>query len=164
MSANTAARPSARREVAYGFAIAALVIGVALLLPPAGKPSQPAWALAAHVSAALIALPLGAWVLFFSEKGTTRHKQAGYVWVVAMLIAAFSAFFIQSWGRFSPIHIFSVWTPISIVLGIRAARRGDIKTHLGHMRGSYFGLVIAGLLAVALPGRFLWRFFAGLLA
>jgi uncharacterized membrane protein len=153
-----------RRESLWGLGIAVLVIGVALLLPPAGKPSQPVWALAAHLSAALIALPLGAWVLFFSQKGSKRHKQAGYLWVVLMLVAAFSAFFIQSWGRFSAIHLFSVWTPISLVLAIRAARRGDLKAHRGYMRGTYVGLVVAGLLAVVLPGRFLWRFVAGLLA
>jgi uncharacterized membrane protein len=122
------------------------------------------WALTAHISAAVIALPLGAWVLFFSQKGTALHKRAGYTWVTLMLIAAFSAFFIQSWGRFSPIHIFSVWTPISLFLGIRAAQRGDIKSHIGNMRGSFYGLIIAGVLSVALPGRFLWRFFASMFA
>jgi uncharacterized membrane protein len=161
---NLSASQQSRRELTIGLIASVLVIGLAIVLPPSSKPSQPVWALAAHISAAVIALPLGAWVLFFSQKGTALHKRAGYAWVTLMLIAAFSAFFIQSWGRFSPIHIFSVWTPISLFLGIRAAQRGDIKSHIGNMRGSFYGLIIAGVLSVALPGRFLWRFFASMFA
>jgi uncharacterized membrane protein len=162
MSNNLPNRPFAR-ELGIGLIVTILVIGVALLLPPAGKPKMPAWALTLHLATVIPALFLGAWVLY-APKGTPAHKMLGKIWVVLMFTTAFASAFIQSWGRFSPIHIFSVWTPISLALGIAAARRGDIKAHLNCMRGAYIGLVIAGVLAAALPGRFLWRFFAGLFA
>lgn len=144
------------RAIGLSFAITATVIGAALLLPPAGKPSVPAWALGTHVSAAILSLFLGGWVLY-RPKGTAAHKFAGKIWVVLMLAAAFSSFFIQSWGRFSPIHIFSVWTPISLGIGIYSARKGNIVAHRSYLKGAYFGLIGAGVLAFALPGRFLWH-------
>jgi uncharacterized membrane protein len=144
------------QRFAFGVAITALIIGVANMLPPTGKPSIPAWALATHLTSAVISLGLGAWVLS-NPTGTPRHKMAGKIWVVLMLTASFSSLFIQAWGRFSPIHIFSVWTPISIGMGIFHARKGNIKKHQGSMKGAYFGLIAAGLFAAFMPGRFLWR-------
>jgi uncharacterized membrane protein len=144
------------RQIIIGLVTAFAIIVVANLMPTSDKPSVPAWALSTHVGSAVISLFLGAWVLY-NPKGTPRHKLAGKVWLVMMLAASFSAFFIQSWGRFSPIHIFSVWTPISLGLGIYHIRKGNVVSHQNYMKGAYFGLVIAGTLAFALPGRFLWR-------
>ncbi len=148
------------RAVGLTALVTAFVIGAAVLLPPAGKPRVPAWALTTHVTSAVISLLLGAWVLY-NPKGTANHKLAGKFWVLMMLTASFSAFFIQSWGRFSPIHIFSVWTPISLALGIYHVRKGNIIAHQKCMKGAYIGLIVAGVLAFALPGRFLWRLVFG---
>jgi uncharacterized membrane protein len=148
------------RQIMIGLGTVFAVIVVANLMPAAGKPSVPAWALSTHVGSAVISLFLGAWVLY-NPKGTPRHKLAGKIWVVMMLTASFSAFLIQSWGRFSPIHIFSVWTPISLGLGIYHIRKGNVVSHQKCMKGAYIGLVVAGTLAFALPGRFLWRMIFG---
>jgi uncharacterized membrane protein len=144
------------QQVAISLGVTVSIIAVAILLTPAGKPSVPPWALTTHIISAIISLGLGAWVLYH-PKGTANHKLAGKIWVVMMLVASFSAFFIQSWGRFSPIHIFSVWTPISLGLGIYHIRKGNVAIHQKYMKGAYIGLVVAGTLAFALPGRFLWR-------
>jgi uncharacterized membrane protein len=148
------------RQIMIGTGTVIAVILVANLMPTTGKPSVPIWALSTHVGSAVISLILGAWVLY-NPKGTPRHKLAGKIWVVMMLAAAFSAFFIQSWGRLSPIHIFSVWTPISLGLGIYHIRKGNVMSHQKYMKGAYIGLVVAGTLAFALPGRFLWRLVFG---
>jgi uncharacterized membrane protein len=158
-------KPSlAKRVTPYdlaAWALTAVILFAAFkFAPTSGKPSIPTWALATHLVTALIALPLGAWILYF-PKGTPRHKLLGKIWVVAMLITAFASGFIQSWGRFSFIHIFTVWTPISIIMAIYYIRKGEVKKHQDYMRGTYIGLVIAGVLAVALPGRFLWRLVIG---
>jgi uncharacterized membrane protein len=137
-----------------------LLFLAAKFAPAGGKPSVPTWALATHLVTALIALPLGAWVLYF-PKGTSRHKLLGKVWVGLMLLTAFASWFIQSWGRISFIHFFTVWTPVSVFMGIYYIRKGNVKSHLETMRGLYIGLIIAGVLAVALPGRFLWRLTIG---
>ena len=41
----------------------------------------------------------------------------------------------------------------SLVLGIIAIRRGNRRAHVGHMVGSYFGLVVAFVWAAAVPSR-----------
>ncbi len=155
-------KPSSQmlQQIAISVAVTGAIIAVALLLPAAGKPSVPVWALGTHVISAVISLGLGGWVLYH-PKGTPNHKLAGKIWVLMMLTASFSSFFILSWGRFSPIHIFSVWTPISLGLGIYNARKGNIIRHQKCMKGAYIGLIVAGVLAFALPGRFLWRLVFG---
>jgi uncharacterized membrane protein len=156
----TAAKRVTPQDLAAWALTAAILFAAFKFAPAGGKPSIPTWALATHLVTALIALPLGAWILYF-PKGTPRHKLLGKIWVVAMLITAFASCFIQSWGKLSFIHFFSVWTPISITMAIYYIRKGEVKKHLEYMRGTYMGLVIAGVLAVALPGRFLWRLVIG---
>jgi uncharacterized membrane protein len=72
-----------------------------------------------------------------------------------MMVTAVSSFWLQSLsGGLSFIHLFSVITLVSIPLGVRQARRGNMAAHRNTMRGVYFGLIAAGLMAAA-PGRFL---------
>ncbi len=151
--------PSRTRNVAeqlIGLAISVAIIAVAMAMKPAGAPIVPALALWTHLSTTLAGLVLGA-VVLYRTKGTPSHRWLGRTWVAVMAVAAISALFIQSWGRLSPIHFFSVWTLFSLTMAIKKIRLGDVRAHIGYMRGSYFGLVFAGVLAVALPGRVLWR-------
>ena len=114
-----------------------------------------------HVLTVLLALVLGP-VQFVLPKGTAFHRAAGWTWVGAMFVTAVSSLFIRELnpGGFSPIHIFSAFTFVSLPLGIWLARRGDVRAHRGVMTGLYIGLVIAGLLAAA-PGRVIWDMFLG---
>jgi uncharacterized membrane protein len=56
-------------------------------------------------------------------------------------------------GHFSPIHLLSVWTIVSLTMAIRAARRHEIRRHRGWVVGTYFGLLGAGVAAIAFPTR-----------
>ena len=106
-----------------------------------------------HLSTAIAALGLGALVLA-RPKGNAPHRLLGRIWVACMLLTAISSFWIGRNGQLSWIHILSAWVIISIVLAIVAIRRRDIKSHLRFMRGSYIGLVGAGLFTL-LPFRLL---------
>ena len=111
-----------------------------------------------HVYAALAATVLGAAILF-RRKGTPRHRLAGKIWVGLMVIVALSSFGIHEimlWGCWSPIHILSVTTLISLAVGVQRARRHDVTGHRITMQATFFGaLVIAGLFTL-LPGRLMY--------
>jgi uncharacterized membrane protein len=111
--------------------------------------------LTAHASSALICLGLGAHVLLRRTKGDAAHRAAGWCWVAGMTFVATSSFAIRDLrdGRLSFLHVLSVVTLVSLVLGVRAARRHDVRQHRAAMRGSYFGLVGAFVGAVAVPDR-----------
>jgi uncharacterized membrane protein len=119
--------------------------------------------IAVHLTAALMALPLGI-VQLARRKGTQGHRALGTLWIAAMLVAAVSSFGIQSLSHghgFSLIHLLSVWTLIALAVAVIAIRRGNVKLHRGFMIGSYLGLVGAGVGAVAVPGRILYRYLFG---
>ncbi|MEM7068313.1 MAG: DUF2306 domain-containing protein [Pseudomonadota bacterium] len=112
-----------------------------------------------HIVAAVMAIVLGS-VVLWRQKGTPTHKTMGRIWVGLMVIVAVSSFFIhelKTWGRFSPIHLVSIGTLISLVWSITAIRRGNIRAHKSGMLGVFVGgLGIAGTLSF-LPGRLLHR-------
>jgi uncharacterized membrane protein len=111
--------------------------------------------IAAHATSALTCLGLGAYVLIRRTKGDAAHRAAGWCWVAGMTFVATSSFGIRDLrdGRLSLLHVLSAVTLTSLVLGIRAARRHDVRRHRASMRGSYYGLVGAFVGAVAVPDR-----------
>lgn len=108
-----------------------------------------------HIYAALAAFVLGAMILF-CRKGTPRHRLGGKIWVALMAIVAVSSFGIHEirlWGRWSPIHILSIVTLVSLLAGVLCVRRRNIAGHRITMQATYIGaLLIAGLFTF-LPGR-----------
>ncbi len=113
-----------------------------------------------HVLAASVSVALGAWQLL-ATKRTVRHRLVGYMWMSAMAITALSSFFlrghlgIEALGGYSLIHGLSLWVLFSIVMAIRSAMHHRIAAHRKWVTGSYVGLVIAGVAAMAVPGRVL---------
>lgn len=108
----------------------------------------------AHTAAAGFSLFAGI-IMFSRRKGTPSHRLLGKLWVGTLLFTAISAFWIQSSGHFSWIHILSVYTPIAIVRSVLAARRGQIRAHQIGMTSLFIGsLLIAGAFTL-LPGRLL---------
>jgi uncharacterized membrane protein len=103
-----------------------------------------------HAFAAIAAFGLGI-VQLSAPKGTLPHRTIGWAWVVLMFVVAFSSFFIHEirmWGRWSPIHLLSIY-----VLIILAARRHIVERHRKRMLGLFAGaLVIAGAFTFW-PGR-----------
>jgi len=126
---------------------------------------EPLWAapliVQVHIVTVLYALAVGP-IQFLLPKGTPFHRFLGWTWALAMLVTATASLGIReiNHGQFSPIHIFSVWTLISLPLAIIFAKRGNVPAHRRTMVGLYIGLVIAGLLAIA-PGRLIWDMFFG---
>lgn len=109
-----------------------------------------------HLAATLAALALGI-VMLVRRKGTYSHKRLGWIWVGLMVIAAASSFWITGLrdGRFSPIHILSVVTLLTLPWAIYQVRRRNIQSHRWSMISLFVGgLVVAGVFTL-LPGRLL---------
>jgi uncharacterized membrane protein len=108
-----------------------------------------------HVLTVVAAAFLGPY-LFIASKGTPRHRMLGKVWLVLMVAAAMSSFFIHEirfWGAFSPIHLISAWVIFSAYVAIAAARRHDIRKHRAAVSSLYIGGILgAGAFALS-PGR-----------
>ncbi|HET7328131.1 MAG TPA: DUF2306 domain-containing protein, partial [Nocardioidaceae bacterium] len=110
---------------------------------------------AAHALGASLALLLGAVNLLRRTKGDRPHRMIGRVWVVSMYWTVLSSFFIRELdpGGFSWIHGLSVFTFVTLTIGLWAAMTGRIQTHRGFMRGSYLGAVGAFVGATVVPQR-----------
>jgi uncharacterized membrane protein len=74
-----------------------------------------------------------------------------------MLATALSSFDIRELnpGHLSWVHGLSLLTIVSVVRAIWAIRQGSVRGHQLAMRGSFIGLVMAGIAAVATPHRLL---------
>ncbi len=112
---------------------------------------------ATHAFAATVALVLGGVQLFRPTKGDRLHRMAGRTWVLLMLYVAVTSFWIRDIraGQLSWLHVLSVVTLVTVTLGLANAWRGNIEAHRRNMRGSWLGLVGAGVGASAVPDRLL---------
>lgn len=112
-----------------------------------------------HAIAAMVAICLGG-VQLSLKKGGVVHKSLGYMWVGLMLLVALSSFFIHEiklWGAYSPIHLLSFWTIISLGMAIYFVRVGNIKRHKQIMIALYvFALILTGLFTL-MPGRVMYQ-------
>jgi uncharacterized membrane protein len=81
----------------------------------------------------------------------------GRAWVVVMFVTVLSSFDIRelNHGHLSWIHSLAALTALSLVRAIRAIRQGNVSGHVAAMRGSFIGLVVAGIAAVVTPQRLL---------
>jgi uncharacterized membrane protein len=108
-----------------------------------------------HAICALAALVVGGMQMSM-QKGTALHSVVGRVWVALMTLVAMSSFFIYElkvWGNYSPIHILSAWTLLSLGAGIYFIRKGDIRRHKLVMTSLfYLALILTGAFTL-LPGR-----------
>ena len=90
-------------------------------------------------------------------KGTRTHRWLGWIWVLAMVAAAVSSFWIleiRKGAGFSVIHLLSAWVLIALGAAIWHIRRGNVRAHKRFMVGTLLGLAGAGIGAL-MPGRFL---------
>jgi uncharacterized membrane protein len=110
-----------------------------------------------HVAGALAALGLGTAVLLL-RKGTIVHRRIGWFWVGAMFAVAVTSFWITGLrpGHFSPIHLLSVLTLVTLPFAIWARRAGRIGSHRAAMLSLYFSLLAAGAFTL-LPSRLIGR-------
>jgi uncharacterized membrane protein len=108
-----------------------------------------------HAFAAMTAFMLGL-VQFAAPKGTLRHRTVGWIWFGLMVSVAVSSFWIHQIrlvGPWSPIHLLSIFTLVTLPLGVWMAHRHRVADHRRIMISIFSGaLVIAGLFTL-LPGR-----------
>lgn len=110
-----------------------------------------------HLGAAVLALIFGA-MQFALPEGTSLHRAVGALWLLLMVAAAVSSFFLRNIrpGHFSAIHGLSLLALIAVPWIVYTARTGRLSHHRNTVIGLYVGgLVLAGALAF-LPGRMLW--------
>lgn len=116
-----------------------------------------------HAITALLAVIIGA-IQLVSGKGTMQHRVLGYLWVGMMMYVSISSFFIseiQLWGTYSPIHLLSAWTVLTLCTGVYFARVGNIKAHRLNMQLLYgLALILTGLFTL-LPNRVMGQIFFG---
>jgi uncharacterized membrane protein len=112
-----------------------------------------------HLVTALAALILGI-VILSRRKGTGSHRALGWGWVALMASTAIATLFIRDYrmpniAGFTPIHLFTVMTAISLPLAIWHIRHGNVSAHRKAMQGLFVGgCVVAGIFTLV-PGRFL---------
>jgi uncharacterized membrane protein len=108
-----------------------------------------------HALAAMAAFVLGV-VQFAAPKGTLPHRTLGWIWAALMMAVAASSFWIHQirlWGPWSPIHLLSIFTLLTVPLAVWKAHRHEVADHRRIMIMIFSGaLVIAGLFTL-LPGR-----------
>ena len=108
-----------------------------------------------HAAAALAAFVLGT-VQMLAPKGTGPHRALGRIWVALMAgvaLSSFASFELRVIGPFSPIHLLSAITLVSLAAGLHAARVGDVERHRKAMLSLYvLALVLTGAFTL-LPGR-----------
>ena len=113
------------------------------------------WTIPVHAFAAMAAFALGV-IQFAAPKGTLPHRTLGWIWVGLMLSVAVSSFWIHQIrlvGLWSPIHLLSISTLVTVPLGVWRAHRHEVADHRLIMTLVFSGaLVIAGLFTL-LPGR-----------
>ena len=110
-----------------------------------------------HLVAALLAFGIGA-VQLARPKGTPAHRVRGYTWVVLIVAVAISSFWITGLagqGRFSLIHLLSIFTLATLGLAMWAIHTGRVQTHRFSMIGVYTGGLIGAGAGAFAPGRLL---------
>lgn len=116
-----------------------------------------------HTLCAVIAV--GVVIAIFSiRRGSKAHKVLGWTWVIAMAVTAISSFWIHEIrliGAFSPIHLLSLITLVSLVMNIRAARTRNIRAHQRGMKSLVSGALIVAGAFTFLPGRIMHQVFLG---
>jgi uncharacterized membrane protein len=101
-----------------------------------------------HLATAIASVAVGG-AMFLMKKGTVQHRLSGRLWVVLMAVTALVSFAIQSRGHFSWIHLLSLVVLFMLVRAVLAVRRRNIRLHQRLVIGTYTGLLIAGMFALA---------------
>jgi uncharacterized membrane protein len=107
-----------------------------------------------HLFTVIPALILGL-VSFILTKGTPKHKAIGKIWVVLMLSASFSSFFITPTGSHTWLHVFAIVVIVSVAVGVFAISNKNNRLHSRCMIGAYIGTAISAVFAVGVSGRLL---------
>lgn len=108
-----------------------------------------------HASAAFLVLIIGP-VNIFRPRRDAVHRVLGRTWVGFMYLTCASSFFFGLDDGFTFLHGLSVFTTVSVTLGVWMIARGNKRGHIGNMVGSYIGTFIAFGFAAFVPTRLIW--------
>lgn len=108
-----------------------------------------------HASAAFLVLIIGP-VNIFRPRRDAVHRVLGRTWVGLMYLTCASSFFFGLDDGFTFLHGLSVFTTVSVTLGVWMIARGNKRGHIGNMVGSYIGTFIAFGFAAFVPTRLIW--------
>ncbi len=132
------------RVLAAGSIVMLAFVAVAVLRGRADweRIPWPVWVHLATMGTALALTP----VMLLRAKGTPSHRVLGWTWAAAMLATAACSFLIRAsnHGRFSVIHILSVWVAFQVPWIVWRARTHNVAGHRRSVRG-----LVAGALLVA---------------
>ena len=165
-TAPRAAQPNlapARADKILAFLCVAMLLAVAVSLGRGasewGRLPGLVWFHLGTIALALALTP----VMLLRRRGDRLHRALGYVWTAAILATAISTFWIteSNPGRWSPIHLLSVFTLVMVPRVILAARN-----HRAHAHRQGIRFVVAGALIVAgfftfMPDRMLGHWLLG---
>ena len=115
-----------------------------------------------HLATIVIALALTP-VMLLRPRGDKLHRALGWVWAAAMFLTAFVSLFVRviEPGKFSVIHLLSLWTMLQVPLIVLRARQHNWQRHRSAVRGMVIGaLLIAGFFTFPF-GRMMGRWLLG---
>ncbi|WP_146206294.1 DUF2306 domain-containing protein [Auritidibacter sp. NML100628] len=112
-------------------------------------------AVVVHASAAFLVLIIGP-INIFRPRRDAVHRVLGRTWVGLMYLTCVSSFFFGLDDGFTFLHGLSVFTTVSVTLGVWMTARGNTRGHIGNMVGSYVGTLIAFGFAAFVPTRLIW--------
>ncbi|MDL2352960.1 MAG: hypothetical protein QFC78_08945 [Pseudomonadota bacterium] len=170
MPGSAAAAPARRHPLAPDLLDKALAAGAGVLLAvvlAALVRGRADWAevpgvVWAHLATIITALALTP-VMLLRPRGDRMHRMLGWVWAAAMFLTAFDSLFVRVIhpGKFSVIHLLSLWTMLQVPLIVLRARQHDWQRHRRAVRGMVIGaLLIAGFFTFPF-GRMLGQWLLG---
>lgn len=116
-----------------------------------------------HAFAAMALIPLTI-AIFSLKRGSRLHKKLGWAWVTGMAVVAISSFWIAEIrlvGRFSPIHLVSIYTLFALFMAIRHIRRRRVADHRRVMLFLTWGALVGAGLFTLLPNRIMFAILTG---
>ena len=100
-----------------------------------------------HLLVSIVAMITGI-VVLSNKKGTKKHKQIGYIYVVSMLLVNLTAFMIyRLFGGFGIFHFFAIVSFLTLLAGmypiLKRKGKNYIFRHFNYMYWSVIGLYCA---------------------
>lgn len=108
-----------------------------------------------HAGAAFLVLVIGP-VNILRPRRDAMHRMLGRTWVAIMYLTCGSSFFFGLEDGFTFLHGLSVFTIITVSLGVLSIVRGNRRAHAANMVGSYIGTMAAFGFAAFVPNRLIW--------
>jgi uncharacterized membrane protein len=104
-----------------------------------------------HLTLVAAAIPLGAWLMWPSRKGSPAHRKIGITFMILVVGGSIVSLFIRPGETHSTqlafwlTHITAVLVPVIAWMAISAARKGNIPRHRFWVGGLFMGGLMVNL-------------------